>query len=216
LQQVETGVKLPAILAQPRGVDLDRHPVAPGRLQKPVIQRRAILRRINGKLLAQIHMPENVKKPRLRRLRQALKVSRPHLQRRALLPPGKLRRVVYRPRLRKVMNGPDEIIPGMAPRQFPNPVLAPRQIIHLQPQLDDQLRMIPPRPLDPRHIFAQLAGLHAPVVKVVPRHRPVIGKANFRQTQLPRLRGILPRLAGGMAAERGMHVIICGQNHART
>jgi len=69
------------------------------------------------------------------------------------------------------------------------------------------------RPPDFGDVFVQLIGTHPPVVKIIARHRRMIGEADFRQAKFDGAAGIIHRLAGRMAAERRVHVQIGGQRH---
>ena len=112
------------------------------------------------------------------------------------------------------MHRADQIVPGMARRQFANPVLVTGEVIHFQGQLDDEPGVIAPRLFYFLHVFIHIARQHAPIVKIVAWHGAVFGKPDFPQTQFGRLRGILGRLSHGMAAERRVHVVIGGQRHS--
>jgi len=58
------------------------------------------------------------------------------------------------------------------------------------------------------HILGQLIEAHAPIVKIILPHRRMIAEADLAQPQGQSLRRVGRRLAGGMAAERGVHVVI--------
>ena len=45
-------------------------------------------------------------------------------------------------------------------------------------------------------------------------HRRMVREAHLRKAQFERVLDVFLRLAGGMKAQRRVHVIICGQNHA--
>src|SRR5688572_16320813 len=74
--------------------------------------------------------------------------------------------------------------------------------------------MIAARFPDAFDVAVELIEAHAPVVEVVAAHGGMIGEADFSEAQLHGARGILRRLAGGVPAERGVHVVIGREFHA--
>ena len=86
--------------------------------------------------------------------------------------------------------------------EVPNPVFLPREVIHLQGQLDDDVGMVAARLLDGGDILIEVGRLHAPVVEVVARHGAVVGKAHLLETKPDGLRCQFCRLPGGMVAQR--------------
>ena len=74
--------------------------------------------------------------------------------------------------------------------------------------------VVPAGLLDARDIGVEVGGLHAPVVEVIARHGAVVGKADLLEAKFHGLCRQLGRLAGGVAAEGCVRVIVCGQRHA--
>ena len=112
------------------------------------------------------------------------------------------------------MDRTNQIIPRVALGQRANPLFLPREVIHFQAELDLQLGEIPLGLADFFHILIQLAKTHPPIIKIVLLHRGMIREANFRQANLQRLRRILRRFAGSVAAKRRVDMVICWQSHA--
>ena len=80
-------------------------------------------------------------------------------------------------------------------------------------ELDGELREILLRGAHSGHVFVKLVEPHAPVVEVIPAHGGVIGEADFREAGGERLGGVLGGRAGGVPAQRRVHVVICGPTH---
>ena len=97
--------------------------------------------------------------------------------------------------------------------QVTNPVLVAGQIIHFERKPDGELRKIPLRLADFFDVFIQLRGIHPPVVKIVARHWRMVGEADLGQSEGNGVFCVFGRLAGGMAAERRVHVVIWRQRH---
>ena len=112
------------------------------------------------------------------------------------------------------MHGADEVVPGMARGQVANPVFVAGEVIHLQGELDDEVGMVAAGLLDAGDILVEVGGLHAPVIKVIPRHGAVVGEADFLEAEPDGLRRQFGRLARGVAAQGRVHVVICRQRHA--
>ena len=111
------------------------------------------------------------------------------------------------------MHGPNQIIPRMPRCQLTKPILMARNIIHLQRQLNRKTGVVPPRLFDFGDILIELVLSHVPIIEIIAVHRVVVGKSNFLEAKLHRLRGQLGRFAYRVPAERGMHVIISRQRH---
>ena len=112
------------------------------------------------------------------------------------------------------MHRADEIIPRMPGGEFTDPILVAGQIIHFQREPDGELGKIPLRFADFFDVFGKLIQIHPPVVEIVLAHRRMVGEANFSQSDGGSLFCIFDRLAGCVAAERSVHMIIGGQRHA--
>ena len=95
--------------------------------------------------------------------------------------------------------------------EFANPILVAGQIIHFEREPDGELRKILPRLADFFDVFIQLIQIHPPVVEIVLPHRRVVGEANLRQPDGDGAFCKFDRLAGRVAAERRVHMIIGGQ-----
>ena len=92
-------------------------------------------------------------------------------------------------------------------------ILVAGQVIHLQREADGQLRKLFLRAADFGDVFVQLRKIHAPVVEIILTHRRVVGESDFRQAERDGAARVIHRLAGRVAAERRVHMIIGGQLH---
>src|SRR6266850_327604 len=138
LNNFGTRVNLFAILAQSGGVKFHRQPIFLRGFQEFADQRRDILVRIETEFLAQVRMRDDFEQAGFRCERQALEVSRPHLIWIVPLPFGSFHWAVHIPRIGDVMDGTDEIIPGMAPCQLTNPAFVAGNEINFHCQFDCQ------------------------------------------------------------------------------
>ena len=202
------GVDFPAILAEAGGIELDGKAAALDSVQETGEQGRAVLPGDKGKLLAEVGVADDVKEAGLGGQGQAFEVGGPNLHRLTLLPLGDLGGVVNGPGLGDVMDGADEVIPGVTVGEVPNPVFAAGQVIHLEAKLDDKVGMVVAGMLDTGDILVEFGGPHAPIVEVVLRHRGVVGEADLLQAEADGLRRQFGRLASRVTTERRVHVII--------
>ena len=72
--------------------------------------------------------------------------------------------------------------------------------------------MILSRLLDAFDIIVELTIIHPPIVEVIAGHGGMVGETDFAQAQRLRMSGVFGGFTGGMAAQRGVHVII-GRQH---
>ncbi len=158
-------------------------------------------------------MADDVKEARFRRLAKPLEIDRPDFKWIAILPFGDVRRIIHRPGVGDIMDRADKIIPGMARRQVTNPLLMTGQEIDFHGQLDDEVGELFLSAADFLDVLIQLIQAHAPFVEIVLLHRRMVGEADFIKPQFNCARRIFHRLAGGMAAERRVHVIIRWPTH---
>ena len=114
------------------------------------------------------------------------------------------------------MHGADEVIPRLARGQLANPLFLAGQVIHFQPETDDERGVFALRAADFFHVLIKLIGAHPPVVEIITTHRRVIGETDLGESERDGLRGIIRRLADRMAAKRRVHVIISRQRHGRS
>jgi len=108
------------------------------------------------------------------------------------------------------MHRADEVIPRMPRGEFADPVLVAGQVIHFQREPDGELWKILLRLADLFDVFVQLNLIHPPIVKIVLPHRRMVGEADLVQSDGDSVFRILNRLAGRVAAERRVHMIIAG------
>ena len=93
------------------------------------------------------------------------------------------------------MHRADEIIPRMARGEVANPVFVAGQIIHFEREADGQLRKILLYPADFGNVLVQFVGIHPPVIKIVLRHRRMIRKTDFLESEFQRAPDIFLRFA---------------------
>ena len=57
-------------------------------------------------------------------------------------------------------------------------------------------------------VFGQFTGSHSPFIEIILAHGGMVAETNLRHTRFNSVRGILGRLAFGVAAEGRVHVVI--------
>ena len=98
------------------------------------------------------------------------------------------------------MDRPDDVVPGMARHQLPNPILLSRNKIHFKGQFDAEGGVVTAGLLHIFHIRVQIGLKHVPIVPIIARHRIMLGEADFRKTQLDRVRRQIGWVTHRMAA----------------
>lgn len=106
------------------------------------------------------------------------------------------------------MDGADEVIPRMTSGELANPIFVAREVIDFEGEFDFELGDIALGLADFFDVFIELVEAHAPVIEIVAIHGAVIGEADFAEADLGGVGGIFAGLAGGVLAERRVHVVI--------
>jgi hypothetical protein len=86
---------------------------------------------MNSEFLAEVNMPDDVKKARSCCLGKPLTVGFPNRKGIPLLPFGNEVRIIDSPGIGDIVHRADEVIPGMPTGQFTHPIFAAREIVHL-------------------------------------------------------------------------------------
>ena len=102
----------------------------------------------------------------------------------------------------------------MALGQVANPILVAGHKVDFEALSDGDGGVFGGRLVDFFDVQIQVALEHPPVVKIVARHRRVLGEPDLGQAKAPSLGGIFSRFALCMAAKGRVHVIIRRQIHA--
>ena len=97
---------------------------------------------------------------------------------------------------------------------FTNPWFLPRHEIDLQSKANGQVGVIQSSLFHFAGVFGQFIGAHSPFIKIIFAHGGMVAETNLRHTRFNSARGILGRLAFGVAAEGRVHVVIGRQRHA--
>ena len=209
-------VNLTAVFAQAGGVELDGGACLLRSGEEAFVEGGAVLLRSVAEFLGEIGVADDFEEAARGGHCQSLEINRPHFEGVATIPLGEFGGVVHIPRIGDVMNGADEVIPRMTCGEFADPLFVAGQVIDFEGEFDGELGELALGVADFADVFVELIGAHAPIVEVVARHRGVVGESDLGEAEFDGARGILCRLARGVAAERRVHVIIWRQSHERS
>ncbi len=208
VEEMRTGIDFPAVFTEPSGVDFDGDVSGLGRAEEPVVEGRAVTVRAVAEFLREVGVPDDVEEAGGGGLGEEVEVLGPDFEDIAAVPLVAPVRVVDVPGGVEVMDGADEVIPGMAPAQFADPIFAAGQVVHFEGEADGEGRVGLARLFNLGDVGVELVGAHAPVVEVVFGHGVVVGEADFGQAGGEGTLGEFGGGAGGVAAQRGVHVVI--------
>ena len=123
LEQQLGGVDFAAILPETGGVEFDGHTGGLRRPQKCIVERGAILFRADAEFLGEIGVADDIEETRGGGLGQGAEIDGPDFEGIVLAPFRELAGVVDGPVFGDVMDGADEVIPGMAGGEVADPIL---------------------------------------------------------------------------------------------